>query len=63
MNPNFILLNELLFVLQFLRGLGIRNLRLLNEALLGKWLWRFGFKRDAPWRQVIEVEYGCVWGG
>ena len=44
-------------------GLGIRNLRLFNEALLGKWLWRFGLERDALWRQVIEAKYGCVWGG
>ena len=40
-------------------GLGIRNLRLFNVALLGKWLWRFGQERDALWRQVIEVKYGC----
>ena len=40
-------------------GLGIRNLRLFNIALLGKWLWRFGQERDALWRQVIEVKYGC----
>ena len=44
-------------------GLGIRNLRLFNEALLGKWLWRFGLERDALWRQVIEAKNGCVWGG
>ena len=39
-------------------GLGIRNLT-FNFALLGKWLWRFGQDRDALWRQVIEVKYGC----
>ena len=44
-------------------GLGIRNIRLFNEALLGKWLWRFGIEEDALWRQVIEMKYGCVWGG
>ena len=44
-------------------GLGIRNLRTFNVALLGKWLWRFEQEMDALWRQVIEVKYGCDWGG
>ena len=43
-------------------GLGIRNLRTFNVALLGKWLCRFGQESDALWRQVIEVN-GCDWGG
>ena len=44
-------------------GLGIRKIRLFNEALLGKWLWRFGIEKDALWRQVIESKYGTLWGG
>ena len=42
-------------------GLGIRKIRLFNEALLGKWLWRFGMERAALWRQVIEVKYDSEW--
>ena len=44
-------------------SLGIRKVRLFNEALLGKWLWRFGMARAALWRQVIGGKYGCEWGG
>ena len=29
-----------------------------NEALLGKWLWRFMNDRDTLWRRVISTEYG-----
>jgi hypothetical protein len=46
-----------------LGGLGIRNLRIFNKALLGKWLWRFGNEREALWRQVIVAKYGILMGG
>ena len=45
-----------------LGGLGIRKVRLFNEALLGMWLWRFRMERAALWRQVITVKYDCGWG-
>ncbi|GFY88782.1 hypothetical protein Acr_06g0007220 [Actinidia rufa] len=33
-------------------GLGIRDIKLLNEALLLKWWWRFGMDKSSLWRKV-----------
>jgi hypothetical protein len=44
-------------------GLGIRNMRRFNQALLGKWLWRFAHEEGAWWRSVLVAKYGSVWGG
>ena len=44
-------------------GLGVRNLPLLNKALLCKWSWRFAVEREALWRQVISAKYGEEEGG
>uniref|UniRef100_A0A2N9E7V6 Reverse transcriptase domain-containing protein n=1 Tax=Fagus sylvatica TaxID=28930 RepID=A0A2N9E7V6_FAGSY len=44
-------------------GLAIKNLMRFNEALLGKWLWRFGVEREAFWRKIIMVKYGSLEGG
>jgi hypothetical protein len=44
-------------------GLGVKNLRRFNQALLGKWLWCYGTDREALWRQIVEAKYGGMWGG
>jgi len=44
-------------------GLGIRNLRIFNQALLGKWLWCFVHEREALWRSVVDAKYGSTWAG
>uniref|UniRef100_A0A2N9G2I3 Reverse transcriptase zinc-binding domain-containing protein n=1 Tax=Fagus sylvatica TaxID=28930 RepID=A0A2N9G2I3_FAGSY len=41
----------------------MKNLRKFNEALLGKWLWRFGMEKEAFWRKVIMAKYGIMEGG
>jgi hypothetical protein len=43
-------------------GLGIRNLRCFNRALLGKWLWRFASEPEAWWRKVVVAKYGLERG-
>ena len=44
-------------------SLGIRNLRAFNQALLGKWLWRYRRETTHLWRRGIESKYGNNWGG
>ena len=34
----------------------------LNQALLGKWLWKFSLKRESFWRRVIRGKFGEVEG-
>ena len=39
-------------------GLGVRDLRLFNEALHRKWLQRFLNEKDNLWRKVVATKYG-----
>ena len=41
----------------------MRNLTLMNIALLSKWNWRFAHEREAFWKQVISHKYGEEEGG
>ena len=44
-------------------GLGVRNLALMNIALLSKWNWQFANEREAFWKQDITHKYGEEEGG
>ena len=44
-------------------GLGIRSVVPFNQALLGKWLWRYGHEVSHLWWQVISAKYGEGQGG
>jgi len=39
-------------------GLGIKNVGKFDDALLAKWLWRFGSEENGVWRDIIESRYG-----
>ena len=44
-------------------SLGIQNLTMFSQALLGKWLWRYAIEPESLWRRVIDSKYGSMWGG
>lgn len=43
-------------------GLGVRNLREVNDCLLLKWWWRYGREENALWKQVLCSKYGGIGG-
>ena len=44
-------------------GLGVRNLAVMNKALLGKWAWRFVVEDNLAWKEVIKLKYQVEEGG
>ena len=44
-------------------GLGIQKLVPFNQALFGKWLWRYGHESTHLWQRVIAMKYGEGKGG
>lgn len=43
-------------------GFGVKDPRIFNKALSGKWLWRFGSEVRTFWREVIGEKYGVLEG-
>lgn len=39
-------------------GFGIKSIRVMNDSLLCKWLWRFSTDTNAKWRQILGEKYG-----
>ena len=39
-------------------GLGIKDIRTFNLALLGKWMWNLMHQQGALWVAVLEAKYG-----
>ena len=37
-------------------GLGLMSIKLMSQALLGKWLWRLGEEQNSLWGQVIHAK-------
>ena len=44
-------------------GLGIRNLSILNRALLCEWSWRFAVEKESFWKLIISRKFGEEGGG
>ncbi|MCI57449.1 ribonuclease H protein, partial [Trifolium medium] len=42
-------------------GLGVRDLRVVNLALLGKWRWRLLCGGQGIWRDILLARYGSLY--
>jgi len=38
--------------------LGVINIRLFNNALLGNWIWRLKTVKAGMWREILDSKYG-----
>ncbi|XP_058082388.1 uncharacterized protein LOC131230485 [Magnolia sinica] len=43
-------------------GASIKNLKSMNLALLGKWVWLFASEREAQWVKIVRGKYGVAPG-
>nr|KYP72205.1 Putative ribonuclease H protein At1g65750 family [Cajanus cajan] len=41
-------------------GLGIKNIELFNDALLGKWRWNLFHYKNQLWGQILDSKYDGV---
>ena len=39
-------------------GLGIKDLKTFNSALLAKWCWDLFHKQEEPWAKILISKYG-----
>lgn len=39
-------------------GIRIRSMVRINEALQGKWLWRYLTEENRLWRRIVESQWG-----
>ena len=41
-----------------LGGLGVKDIRLFNYALLEKWIWRLKTDKSVLWKEILDSKYG-----
>ncbi|XP_026383675.1 uncharacterized protein LOC113279185 [Papaver somniferum] len=46
-----------LCVPKVIEGLGVKNLRKINQSLLVKWIWRFSKSKTSLWRKLVNEKF------